>query len=102
MAATATSPDALTFESDITLTWYQRTENVEYGFCNRCGSTLLWRASDKPDQISIAAGTLDQPTGLHTTHALFTAEAGDYHTLDDTLDSTPYDRPLGNGSPGRY
>jgi hypothetical protein len=98
MAATATSPGSLRFESDTTLTWYQRTEHVQYGFCNRCGSTLLWKASDKPDQISIAAGTLDQPTGLRTTHALFTAEAADYHKLDDTIDSRPYDRSLGNGA----
>ena len=35
------------------------------GFCGECGSSLFW---DPParDTISIAAGTLDGPTGLST------------------------------------
>lgn len=96
MAATATTPEGFHLVDSETLAWYRRTETVEYGFCNRCSSTLFWRAADKPGQISIAAGTLDQPTGLQTTHALFTAEAGDYHMLDSSIDSTPYDRSLGS------
>ncbi len=91
MAATATSSAALEFESKETLQWWGRTPTVEYGFCNTCGSSLFWRAADKPDHVSITAGSLDQPTGLHTYEALFVAEAGDYHQRDPALLQHPYD-----------
>ena len=35
------------------------------GFCSRCGSSLFWDAPGRPT-VSIAAGTLDPPTGLRT------------------------------------
>ena len=39
------------------------------------------------DTLSIAAGTLDQPTGLRTVLAMYADEAADYHRLDDTLET---------------
>jgi hypothetical protein len=79
MAATAVRPDQLTMLSDATLRWYDPVPSVHYGFCSTCGSTLFWRADEVPEKISIAAGTLDQPTGLSTTKAWYVSEAGDYH-----------------------
>lgn len=79
MAATAAHPDHVTFVIDTTLAWYSPDPTVEYAFCNRCGSTLFWRAGAIPDKLCIAAGTLDQPTGLRTVKAWWVAEAGDYH-----------------------
>jgi len=79
MAATAVRPDQLTFLSDSTLRWYDPVPTVHYGFCSTCGSTLFWHADENPDKMCIAAGTLDQPTGLRTTKAWWVAEAGDYH-----------------------
>ena len=90
MAATAAHPDHVTITGE-QLRWYDATSTVQYGFCGECGSTLFWRATDKPDSLSIAAGTLDPPTGLKTTAALFTAAASDYHRLDDTIDHYDYD-----------
>lgn len=83
MAATSCNVEHL-IVTETTLTWYP-TDNVEYGFCNRCGSSLFWRASDKPEIVSIAAGTLDQPTGLTTSAAMFVSHASDYHALQDGL-----------------
>jgi hypothetical protein len=92
MAATATAvADMVITDPGSTLSWYEPTHDVGYGFCRSCGSTLFWRSADRPDVWSIAAGTLDQPTGLTTTRALFVAEAGDYHRLDHELDEVPYD-----------
>lgn len=54
------------------------------GFCAECGSSLFWDAPDR-DTISIAAGTLDGPTGLRTTQQIYTADAGDYYELDPDL-----------------
>ena len=52
------------------------------GFCGDCGSSLFWRPEDD-DTISIAAGTLDRPTGLRTVGHWYTQQAGDYYELPD-------------------
>ena len=51
------------------------------GFCSECGASLFWSAQDRVS-ISVAAGTLDQPTGLHTVAHIFTAERADYYEID--------------------
>lgn len=94
MAATASSIDNVSFDSDETLRWYDSTPTVQYGFCSVCGSTLFWRAADKPEHLSITAGSLDHPTGLTTTTALFVDEAGDYHRLDTNMEMVTGDRQL--------
>jgi hypothetical protein len=52
------------------------------GFCGECGSSLFW---DPPrrELISIAAGTLDAPTGLRSAAHWFVSQAGDYYELPD-------------------
>jgi hypothetical protein len=79
MAATAAPPSHVSFDANETLTWYSPDPAVEYGFRNRCGSSLFWRAAAIPDKLCICAGTLDQPTGLTTTKAWWVAESPDYH-----------------------
>jgi len=88
MAATACARDELHIGDTTTLRWYD-VEGRSYGFCATCGSTLFWRAEESPESISIAAGTLDSPTGLKTDHAIFAEHAADYHTLDPTIESFP-------------
>ena len=96
MAATAAAVDAVAIEVEHeALRWYDSTDTVQYGFCSTCGSTLFWRASDKPGHLSITGGTLDQPTGLSTNLALFGDEAADYHELDRSIETVAGDRQLG-------
>ena len=91
MAATAARPSQVTFDADDTLVWYSPDVTVQYGFCNRCGSSLFWRAVASPDKLCICAGTLDQPTGLSTTTAWWVAETPDYHTRSADLVEFDYD-----------
>lgn len=79
MAATSADVSDLAVADDTTLTWYQADRGVHYGFCSSCGSTLFWRNDDEPDRWSIAAGTLDPPTGLQTSGSIWISEASDYH-----------------------
>ena len=65
--------------------------SVAYGFCTHCGGGLFWRSSAKPGRYSVTAGALEVPTGLETAHALFVAEASDYHRLDPDLPCHAYD-----------
>ena len=97
MAATAAPADSVVIEPADTLRWYDSTPTAQYGFCSRCGSTLFWRAADKTDHLSVTAGTLDPPTGLRTTIALFGDDASDYHRLDPQVETLPGDRDLGAG-----
>ena len=46
--------------------------------------SLFWDAPDR-DTISIAAGTLDQPTGLKTIRQIYTADAADYYEVDASI-----------------
>ncbi len=92
MAATAALRSDVHFESEDSLRWYQRTDTVRYGFCSTCGATLFWEAADKADMVSIAGGTLDQPTGLTTVLAIWADAASDYHCLDDTIETHGADR----------
>jgi hypothetical protein len=98
MAATAASVDDVHFESDATLGWYQRTAGTRYGFCTTCGSTLFWSAADKADMLSIAAGSIDQPSGLVTVVAMYADEAPDFHRLDTTIPTFGRDRPVDDPS----
>jgi hypothetical protein len=52
------------------------------GFCGECGSSLFW---DPPgdETISIAAGTLDPPTGLRIVGHWYTSQASDYYYVPD-------------------
>lgn len=62
------------------LRWYRASQHARRGFCGECGSTLFWQADDA-DTISIAAGSLDGPTGLCIEGHIFCADRGDYYAI---------------------
>ena len=62
------------------LRWYEADERRR-GFCGECGASVLWEREDRPT-ISIAAGTLDPPTGLRPSHHIFVEDAGDYYDVE--------------------
>ncbi len=69
----------LTIADEAELRWHE-LEGTRRGFCAQCGSRLFW---DRPDleTISIAAGSLDEPTGLHTIRHIFLDSAGDWEDV---------------------
>jgi hypothetical protein len=83
-AYTAAPLSALRVFEDGALTWYRSSDKARRAFCSRCGGTLFWQGFGR-DTISIAAGTLDAPTGLHTVLQIYTASAGDYYPLRDDI-----------------
>ena len=90
MAATSAGIGDIDLGGSDHLRWYEASPGVFYGFCRTCGSSLFWKNDDEPERWSIAAGTLDPPTGLSTVRTLWTAEASDYHVRPDGP-SSPYD-----------
>jgi hypothetical protein len=87
-AFTSTRVEHLTISGESALRWIDSPHSdrsARRGFCGECGSSLFWRPADG-ERISIAAGTLDRPTGLRVAGHWYARHAGDYELpLDDRL-----------------
>jgi hypothetical protein len=96
-AYTAVARDDLVLLERRGLRWFDSPEsdcNARRGFCAECGSSLFWDGVGRAT-ISIAAGSLDPPTGLWTAGHWYVSQVGDYYELDD--DGLPR-RPRGRES----
>ena len=82
----------LVFDADAELAWFDSSDFARRGFCRRCGSSLFWDAPER-GSISIAAGTLDAPTGLTTTLQIFAGHRGDYYEIDTAVPVRPEPPP---------
>jgi hypothetical protein len=84
-AATSAQRDHLALLEGAALRWVASPESesdARRGFCAECGSSLFWDAAGG-DTISIAVGSLDQPTGLRTSGHVYVSQVGDYYELPD-------------------
>ncbi len=64
--------------------WFSASADAERGFCPKCGSFLFWK-SHTEDEIAVALGALDAPTGLTLERHIFTADKGDYYQITDSV-----------------
>ncbi len=83
-AYTAVPKSALTLVESRGLKWYRSSDKARRGFCGECGGSVFWERF-AADQMWIAAGTLDAPTGLRTQWQVYVADASDYYTIDATI-----------------
>jgi len=84
-AATAARREDLRLVEERGLRWIESPESesaARRGFCAECGSSLFWDAPGRAT-LSIAAGTLDPPTGLRLMGHVYVGQAGDYYDLPD-------------------
>lgn len=81
MAATAAKRCDFQLVSDGGLKWYSASPEARRGFCERCGSTLFWDGAGR-DYVSIAAGTLDDASGLQIACHIFVAAKGGYYSIE--------------------
>jgi len=82
-ASTAARREDLVLLEQRGLRWIQSPDSdagARRGFCAECGSSLFWDAPRRPT-ISIAAGTVDEPTGLRIAAHWYVSQAGDYYEL---------------------
>jgi len=80
--------DHVDLERNETLNWYQSSPEGRRAFCGRCGSSLFWEGDGEP-LWSIAAGSLDEPTGLKLAVHSWTAESADYWSFDPGIPRKP-------------
>ncbi|MFZ7126191.1 MAG: GFA family protein [Desulfobacterales bacterium] len=87
-AYTATRRENLILIDERGLAWYRsvqdETPDVYRGFCRECGSSLFWDPRGKLN-ISIAAGSIDPPTGLFTERHVWVSQKTDYYVLTDGI-----------------
>ena len=83
-AATNAINDNLHIKGEEHISWYAASDTAQRGFCKHCGSVLFWKP-ENADYTAIMAGCLDAPTGLNEVSHIFTADKGDYYTLQDGL-----------------
>ena len=81
-AFTAVDRDAFHLIESRGLKWHAVSPTVRRGFCQECGSSLLFDEAGGA-KISICAGTLDAPTGLSSKAHIFVGSRGDYYELPD-------------------
>lgn len=84
--------DAVAFGKQDTLSWYRSSAKAQRGFCARCGSSLFWKG-DGEALLDIAAGSLDQPTGLTTLRHIHVTDKADYYAIDNGLERFPEGAP---------
>jgi hypothetical protein len=80
----------LVIERDWALRWYASSPDGRRGFCGDCGASLFWRL-EGGRTVSIAAGSLDDATGLHLAGHIYTADKGDYYAITDGAPQWPQD-----------
>ncbi len=87
-AYTSVRLEQLLLTEQRSLKWYHsvadETPNVHRGFCSECGSSLFWHPKEQ-EMIAIAAGSLDDKTGLGTIAHVWLSQKSDYYELCDEL-----------------
>ena len=83
-AAARTLRTNFTLTRQETLRWYQSSDVAERGFCHKCGSVLFYRLLEGKN-ISVSAGSIDEPVGIQISKHIFVADKGDYYTIADNL-----------------
>jgi len=87
-AFTAVRRGGLAVDGGDAITWYDSSPGVRRGFCSRCGSALFWDCAGN-DSVSVAAGTLDQPSGLRQVRHIYVADKADFYDIGDGLEQLP-------------
>lgn len=73
---------------------FESSPGVRRSFCARCGSTLFWRrVAHRPEEIDIAAGTLDQADALAPQDHIFVKSRRRWLPLCDGLPAYAESRP---------
>ena len=88
LAATAARRGDFELLAASELRWFEASPAARRGFCARCGSTLFWEAKGG-DYLSIAAGSLDDSSGLTTAWHIFVADKGHYYDIEPGIPQSP-------------
>ncbi len=64
---------------------YRSSAPVTRTFCATCGATLQWFTDERPDEIGVALGTLDEDPGVRPSVHIHTASKAPWYEIADGL-----------------
>ena len=68
---------------------YQRTGDegckIDYSFCPNCGTTLFWKIDAMPDEIILAAGTIDHMEIPAPTFSVYEERMPSWNIIPETV-----------------
>ena len=64
---------------------YRSSDRAQRQFCNVCGTSLFYVADDRPDEIDVATGTLDDPSVAPPVKHIWGEQKLDWLKLDGGL-----------------
>ena len=71
------------------LSEYRSSARVLRGFCAACGTSLTYRSDNRPTEIDVTLGTLDEPTRLVPQMHVWVADKLPWVTIADALPQWP-------------
>ncbi len=83
VSATAVPEGRIHFIEQCGLAWFS-TEKASRGFCQICGSSLLWKKQPENGSVSVMAGCLSRDTGLQVKAHIFVDDKCDYHEISSS------------------
>ncbi len=70
--------------------WYQSSQEVQRGFCGRCGSTLFWQPlKEGYEWVGVSAALFDSPLPWKIAKHTFVSEHGCYYDIADGVSQHP-------------
>lgn len=81
---------AVTLDITGELTFYDKKgdsgNSTRFGFCPKCGSTVLGKPESSPEVVALTAGSLDDPNQYKPTMDIYTESATSWDSLEqDTV-----------------
>lgn len=73
----------VTFDADEALVWYRSSDQGERGFCERCGTSLFWRALGAGNDVAINVSTLPEDHGQTINEHIWVDDKPDWYEFAD-------------------
>ncbi len=73
-------------EGESNVSTFRSSDWAERSFCNKCGSNLYYQMRDS-DELQMAAGLLDDQSGLRLSRQFFIDKKPPFYTLADETDT---------------
>ncbi len=67
------------------LSWYASSTDSERGFCNRCGSTLLFRSRRWPGQVHVVRSNIEGDIDVQPAAHVYWASHAPWFEFEDSL-----------------
>ena len=83
-AYTSAAKEQIEWQSQETLCWFDSSEKARRGFCGKCGASLFYELKGGAG-LSITAGSIENPTGLHAAGHIYFENHSDYYEVLDQL-----------------